>query len=109
MRLILPISMTAQSIISIAYGLDVIAKDDPYITIAETAVYPLTIAVVPGAFLVDAIPALKYTPEWIPGASFKKKAKEWNDQRIDMIEIPFAGAKEAIVRMQCFAPMLLVW
>ena len=29
---------------------------------------------VPGKYLVEAIPALQYIPEWFPGAAFKREA-----------------------------------
>jgi len=51
----------------------------------------------PGAFLVDSIPLLKYVPSWMPGAGFKRKAKEWNSWATDMREIPFKAAQSAIV------------
>ena len=31
---------------------------------------------VPGAFLIDAIPILKYVPEWFPDAKFWSKATD---------------------------------
>lgn len=82
---------------SIAYGLDVQPKDDPYIATAERGVHPLVAAGVPGAFLVDAIPALKYMPDWMPFAGFKRKAKEWKKLALSMIEEPFEAAKRNIV------------
>ncbi|KAF9559030.1 cytochrome P450 [Agrocybe pediades] len=69
--------MSSQSIISIAYGLEVASKDDPYIGIAERAVVPLAFAGAPGAFMVDL-------------------AKKWNAYRVEMLGKPFAAAKEAI-------------
>jgi len=51
----------------------------------------------PGAFLVDAIPLLKHVPNWMPGAGFKRKAKEWNSWTKDMMEAPFLAAQRAIV------------
>jgi hypothetical protein len=41
---------------SIAYGIDVLHKDDPYIETAEKAVAALCIATIPGTFLVDQLP-----------------------------------------------------
>jgi hypothetical protein len=53
---------------SITYGIDTLPKNDPYIATAEEAVAALSQAATPGAFLVDAIPALKYVPDWMPFA-----------------------------------------
>jgi hypothetical protein len=83
---------------SIAYGIDIQPKDDPYVKAAEQGVHPLAAAAVPGAFLVDMLPALKYVPEWVPGAGFQKMAKEWGKLAITMIDMPFEASKKRIVR-----------
>lgn len=83
---------------SIAYGIDTRENDDPYITMAEAGVTPLLKALRPGAFLVDFFPVLKYVPEWMPGAGFKKKAKTWRKSAEGMINLPFETTKRNIVR-----------
>jgi hypothetical protein len=90
--------MAGETIMSIAYGLEVQANNDPYIKTAEQGVHPLAAAAVPGAFLVDTLPFLKYIPEWFPGADFKRKAKGRKKLARAMIEVPFAAAKKNIVR-----------
>jgi hypothetical protein len=90
--------MAGETIMSIAYGLEVQPDNDPYIKTAEQGVHPLVAAGVPGVFLVDALPSLKYIPEWVPGAGFQKKAKAWKKLARAMIEAPFAAAKRNIVR-----------
>ncbi|PPQ85587.1 hypothetical protein CVT25_000031, partial [Psilocybe cyanescens] len=85
--------MAGETIISIAYGLAVKPKDDLYIRTAEKGVHPLLVAGVPGAFLVDMLPFLKYVPEWMPGAGFQTKAREWKKLARSMVEVPFAAAK----------------
>jgi len=97
--------MAGETIISIAYGLEVKHDDDPYIRIAEEGVHPLHAAAVPGAFLVDALPCLKYVPEWFPGAGFQKVAKAGKELARTMFEVPFAAAKKNIV---CYPPCLQV-
>ncbi|KAF8884723.1 cytochrome P450 [Gymnopilus junonius] len=88
--------MAGETIMSVAYGLEVLPKNDPYIKTAEQGVHPLVAAAVPGAFLVDILPILKYVPEWMPGAGFQKKAKEWKKLARTMIDVPFAAAKKNI-------------
>ena len=83
---------------AVTYGLEVLPENDPYIEVSE-AVNSISTAVVPGAFLVDSIPVLKYVPEWMPGAGFKKKAKEWKVVIRKMLEIPFAAAKSRVVSL----------
>jgi hypothetical protein len=100
--------MAGETIISVAYGLAVQPKDDPYIETSVKAVRPLHIAVVPGAFLVDAIPILKYVPEWIPFAGFQRKAREWRKLARAQLEIPFEAAKREMVScIQCLAVKII--
>ncbi|KAF5346713.1 hypothetical protein D9756_010425 [Leucocoprinus leucothites] len=62
--------------LSLAYGLRIRRYDDPWIKLAEMTLHTTTQAAVVGRYLVDIIPALKYMPEWMPGAGFLKTAKE---------------------------------
>jgi len=64
--------------LSLAYDLPIKKEGDPYVALAEEAINSLALAVIPGKFLVDLIPILKYVPSWMPGAGFKRKAKEWH-------------------------------
>ncbi|KAI0258094.1 cytochrome P450, partial [Gloeopeniophorella convolvens] len=50
----------------------------------------------PGSFLVDIIPALKYVPEWVPGAGFKRKAREWRGVADRFGTIPFEFVKSSM-------------
>ncbi|TFK33963.1 cytochrome P450 [Crucibulum laeve] len=79
--------------ISVAYGLDVKPKNDPYIELAEDGVRSLLLAALPGKFLVNTIPILKYMPEWMPGAGFKRQAKEWRKHARKMLDAPYEAAK----------------
>ena len=89
--------MTGETIISVTYGIDVLPKNDPYIATAESAIQPLFIAAIPGTFLVDTFPWLKYVPDWMPFAGFKRKAKVWRKLAMAMIENPYKVGKEKIV------------
>ncbi|KAJ7021454.1 cytochrome P450 [Mycena alexandri] len=80
-------------IMEVTYGLEVESTEDPYIQIAEEAMHGLGIACIPGTFLVDLIPALKYVPSWFPGADFKRKARRWRDVTRELVEFPFAETK----------------
>ncbi|RXW15358.1 hypothetical protein EST38_g10494 [Candolleomyces aberdarensis] len=88
--------MAGETILSIAYGIEIQQKNDPYLETSEAGVLPLVVAGVPGAFLVDSIPLLKYVPAWFPGASFQRKAREWRKLSRTMIEMPYAEAKKDI-------------
>lgn len=82
----------------IAYGLKVKPKDDPFIAAAEKGVSALLEAGFPGKYLVDSIPILRHIPSWMPGAEFKRKAREWRENTNIMVEMPFAAFLDSLVR-----------
>ena len=90
-------SLSGESILSTAYGLEIKSKTDKYIALAKAGVDPCVPALIPGTFLVDVIPALKYVPDWLPGASFKRMAKKWRRLALAMRDIPYENAKQEIV------------
>lgn len=74
---------------TVVYGIKISGFDDPYIANIEESVRGGNEAAIPGSFLVDLIPALKYVPSWFPGAGFKKKAAHWAQVNRDVVELPF--------------------
>ncbi|KDR69223.1 hypothetical protein GALMADRAFT_925136 [Galerina marginata CBS 339.88] len=75
--------------VSMAYGFPIHPTDDPFINLAEQAVASAGEAAMPGAFLVDILPILKYVPEFVPGTGFQKKAREWRKLQEDLRQVPF--------------------
>jgi len=45
---------------------------------------------------------VKYIPSWFPGASFKRKAREWRKLSRDLIERPFEAVKHKMVSRRYF-------
>ncbi|KAK7047634.1 hypothetical protein VNI00_006402 [Paramarasmius palmivorus] len=84
----------AEIIMSTAYGINTQPHDDPYVTLAEEAITPLLHALVPGSFLVDAMPSLKHVPSWMPGAGFKRKARVSKELALRMVNEPFLAGKK---------------
>src|ERR1700759_4816788 len=91
------LSMTGETLIAITYDLEVHVDNDPYIHGYEEVNRAIVKVFLPGAFLVNSFPILKYIPEWVPGAGFKKKAREWKLVIQKLINVPFAAAKHRIV------------
>ncbi|KAG5351472.1 hypothetical protein C0989_006351 [Termitomyces sp. Mn162] len=89
--------MAGETIMALTYGLKIKPKNDPWVAMAAQSVLPLFKAAVPGAFLVDSIPILKHVPDWMPFAGFKRKAKHWRKQALNMINMPYEAAKRNIV------------
>ncbi|KAF7368512.1 Cytochrome p450 [Mycena venus] len=85
--------MAGEVIISVTYGIDVQPVNDPYVALAEEAIKSLSNARVPGRFIVDSIPILKYLPEWFPGAQFKRIAREGRSLSQAIRNVPFAETK----------------
>ncbi|KAF5346718.1 hypothetical protein D9756_010420 [Leucocoprinus leucothites] len=83
-------------ILSLAYGLRIRRFDDPWINLAELTLQTTTEAAVVGRYLVDIIPALKYVPEWMPGAGFRKTGKEGRKIVDDFIDRLYDAAVEEI-------------
>ncbi|KAF8161669.1 cytochrome P450 [Crassisporium funariophilum] len=88
--------MAGEIVMSIAYGIQVQDRDDPYVMAAEKGVGPMIEAIVPGAFLVDMLPILKHVPDWMPGAAFKRKAREWRKLARAMVDLPYAATQRDI-------------
>ncbi|KAF5310062.1 hypothetical protein D9619_010585 [Psilocybe cf. subviscida] len=88
----------AAVIMMVTYGIKVSSENDPYISIAEKALEGMGQAASPGAFLVDFLPILKHIPEWVPGASFKRKAREWRTAVMEMKDLPFGTVQDQLKR-----------
>ncbi|EJD46841.1 putative CyP450 monooxygenase [Auricularia subglabra TFB-10046 SS5] len=88
--------LTTANVLWIAYGIEVAAENDPWVTIVEEGVDSFGRAGTPGGYLVDWIPALKYLPTWFPGASFKRHAAEWRKLVERMLHAPLDHVKYQI-------------
>ncbi|KAH8897936.1 cytochrome protein [Thozetella sp. PMI_491] len=83
-------------ILKITYGYNIEPHGaDPLVDIADEALAQFSASTVPGAWLVDTIPLLKYMPDWLPGAGFKKTARLWYRTWMKTAEWPLR-----FVRMQ---------
>ncbi|KAI0319836.1 cytochrome P450 [Amylostereum chailletii] len=89
---------TAHIIMKRVYGHTVKDNTDRYVRLVEAASASTSEAALPGAFLVDLFPSLKYVPEWMPGAGFKTKAREWRKLSQDMINAPYDMVKAKFMR-----------
>ena len=52
---------------------------------------------IPGSFLVDIIPILKYVPEWFPGAKFQRKAATMRKHAERIRNKTFAATEKLMV------------
>jgi hypothetical protein len=83
--------------LSLAYGIKVLPREDPYIRIAEEALEGMAQVTVSTRVLVELIPFLKYIPEWMPGAGFKRQARIWFGLQKKFRERPFDDCLKELV------------
>jgi len=84
------------SIIEATYGLAVQPDNDPLIALVNKAMEGAQEAGIPGTFLVNVLPILKYVPAWFPGATFQVKAKNWRKYVERAREVPFQASKALV-------------
>ena len=89
--------MMGATILETTYGIKARPTDDPYIKTAEDAAASAALAIVPGAFMVDIFPFLRYVPAWMPGAGFKVQARAWKKDTDTLFNAPFRAVKAAMV------------
>ena len=79
------------------YSINVHHHNNPYIKVAEEAMGTVAELLIPGAFLIDIIPILKYVPEWFPGAKFQSKAAIMRKHAANVCNTTFEATKELMV------------
>lgn len=84
------------TVVKIAYGHDIDSNQDPFVTLAEKAQANFSLAATPNAFVVDWFPPVKFIPDWMPMAGFKRKAYLWRRQLEDLLEMTIETVKRAI-------------
>ncbi|KAI0033060.1 cytochrome P450 [Vararia minispora EC-137] len=88
--------MAGQVILRIAYGIDVLAQNDPFVALAEKALHAIMLATSFSGSMFDMLPFLKQMPWWFPGASFKKEAEKWRPIIREVVDQPFAATRRAV-------------
>ena len=97
MLFILRTSLVGSITLSMTYSINVHTYDDPYIKVVEEAIEAIAELFIPGTFLVDIIPILKYVPEWFPGAKFQSKAAVMRKHAAIIRNTTFAATEELMV------------
>ncbi|EIW58805.1 cytochrome P450 [Trametes versicolor FP-101664 SS1] len=88
----------AKSTIRLVYGIQLTDPNDRFFDMASTIVQIGSEMAVPGAFLVDVIPILRFLPSWCPGAKFLRTAEAWKLQARAYRDQLFAAGKAAFDR-----------
>ncbi|OQU95549.1 hypothetical protein CLAIMM_01735 [Cladophialophora immunda] len=84
-------------ILKIGYGYTIEPSGrDPLVDLAEQALDQFSKACMPGVWMVDVIPALKYLPEWLPGTGFKRTARQWKETLHTVAELPYKFVQQKL-------------
>jgi len=109
-------SLTGSLALSVTYGVNVESEKDYFYLPSGDAVSVAEAVVIPRAFFVDALPirmspsqellpknelnlfilAVKYVPEWFPGAGFQTFARTAKAKLDKLINVPFQHVKESL-------------
>ncbi|KAJ3484292.1 hypothetical protein NLI96_g5749 [Meripilus lineatus] len=95
----------ARATMKITYGINVKDMNNKYVDLSEQVTKVMTEGT--KFFLVNFIPALKWVPEWVPGAGFQRKAKEWKRTLSQMRDCPFAVSQASPVTHPTFVSQLM--
>ncbi|KAI8628042.1 cytochrome P450 oxidoreductase OrdA-like protein [Xylariaceae sp. FL1651] len=89
-------------ILTMTYGYTINPhKPDPLVQLADTTLEQFSASTVAGRWLVDVIPALRYIPDWMPGAGFKRTAKNWRAKLIEITETPIRFTEKLMAEGNC--------
>ncbi|KAF8708193.1 cytochrome p450, partial [Rhizoctonia solani] len=96
---------TNATVLKVTYGYSVKDKCDPILTKAEEAINMFSYVTLPGMWLVDYFPILKYLP-WAP---FKSKAREWKKLVQECVDMPADFTTEQMVQGKCEPCLISKW
>ena len=71
-------------------------RGDPLVEIIEHAMDNLSLAFVPLSWVIDAVPAIKYLPDWFPGTSCRKTAQAFKAVNEAAAELPYSFVKRQL-------------
>ncbi|KAL4900392.1 hypothetical protein BDW74DRAFT_188242 [Aspergillus multicolor] len=84
-------------ILRVLYGYHMdYTRNDPLLDFIEEALKGFIAALVPGTWLVDAVPILKHIPVWFPGASFRRTAQQLRGELEFLADLPFGFVKDQV-------------
>ncbi|KAJ7698615.1 cytochrome P450 [Mycena rosella] len=88
---------TSSLILVLAYGYPSNTGDPlGLIKIAQEAMEGFAVASEPGRWWVDSVPALRFLPAWLPGASFQRAAQRMRADLNKLFDIPYEFVRKEI-------------
>ncbi|KAI0634877.1 CyP450 monooxygenase [Trametes polyzona] len=86
----------AATIMHIAYGIDVAEEHDEYVTIVEKGLAAFSNSLVPGKYIIELFPILRYLPGWLPGVRFKRELAQAKTLAHRLRNLPWKRTLDAI-------------
>ncbi|KIK62406.1 hypothetical protein GYMLUDRAFT_164416 [Collybiopsis luxurians FD-317 M1] len=83
----------ASLIFEISHGHVMKGENDLLLKLAKGLDYAFADTMIPGRYLVDLFPSMKYIPAWT-GVTFKKKAKEYREVVEAALDLPYRQVKQ---------------
>ncbi|KAF5020998.1 hypothetical protein F66182_6979 [Fusarium sp. NRRL 66182] len=80
-------------VLQVSYGTQVPEDDDPYIQIANDAMYATGNGGVPANSIVDLVPLVRYLPDWLVRDWPLRFARQWRWAIKKLHDVPFAAAQ----------------
>ncbi|KAE8348663.1 cytochrome P450 [Aspergillus coremiiformis] len=71
---------------------------DPLVKLVDEAMGDFSQLTLPGAWLVNFVPMLKYVPSWFPGGGFQKTAKAYKERVTAMADMPYEFVQRQMAR-----------
>lgn len=91
--------LAAAIILKITYGYEIERNGkDPLVQLIEHTMDNLSQAFVPLSWLLDAVPAIECLPDWFPGTSYRKTAREWKAINDAAAELPYSFVKRQLAQ-----------
>ncbi|KAL5635231.1 hypothetical protein ACGC1H_003057 [Rhizoctonia solani] len=68
------------------YGYEVESSSDSFLVRSQKLIAYLTYAALASNCMVNSIPALRYVPDWFPGAGWKRDALKWRREKENLVD-----------------------
>jgi hypothetical protein len=87
-------SEAAEIILDIVYDYRIEQhKSNPLVGTVDDALAQFSAAMVPTKWEVDVLPFLEHLPERLPGSGYKETARQWKQNLMDVVDVPYTLAK----------------
>ncbi|KAH9929109.1 cytochrome P450 [Epithele typhae] len=79
------------SVLHFVYGIDYASDDagDKYAAAMETALVSVVEGMIPGRFMVQYLPFLRYAPSWLPGMGWQELLAQWRADNYQALTMPY--------------------